>query len=220
MLSHERNLGRDRRAGRAPQASPSGLARRAGLDPTSFNKSKRQANDGRFRWPSTESISKVLRATGRRSTNSWASSRARVRKASSGRDFSFAGRARSRCSDWPRRVPAASSMTAGSPPARAGTSSTSHVARKQAGRLRARGAGRFHAAALPRRRRADRRTRCAGSPRRPRRRQDARGRGDGQDAAAPDTADRRGGIGNPAHPPRSFPASEIEWMARIVWASQ
>lgn len=44
--------------------SPSGLARRAGLDPTTFNKSKRVARDGRPRWPSTESIAKVLEATG------------------------------------------------------------------------------------------------------------------------------------------------------------
>lgn len=44
--------------------SASGLARRAGLDPTSFNKSKRLGPDGRERWPSTESISKVLDATG------------------------------------------------------------------------------------------------------------------------------------------------------------
>lgn len=43
--------------------SPSGLARRAGLDPTTFNKSKRFAPDGRPRWPSTESISKILKAT-------------------------------------------------------------------------------------------------------------------------------------------------------------
>lgn len=43
--------------------SPSGLARRAGLDPTTFNKSKRVAQDGRPRWPSTESIAKVLEAT-------------------------------------------------------------------------------------------------------------------------------------------------------------
>jgi len=42
----------------------SGLARRAGLDPTSFNRSKRAAPDGRPRWPSTESIAKVLAATG------------------------------------------------------------------------------------------------------------------------------------------------------------
>ncbi|MBI3452863.1 MAG: helix-turn-helix transcriptional regulator [Rhodospirillales bacterium] len=43
--------------------SPSGLARRAGLDPTTFNKSKRVARDGRPRWPSTESIAKILEAT-------------------------------------------------------------------------------------------------------------------------------------------------------------
>ncbi|CTQ45172.1 S24 family peptidase [Roseibium aggregatum] len=44
--------------------SPSGLARRAGLDPTAFNPSKRVAGDGRPRWPSTESLAKVLAATG------------------------------------------------------------------------------------------------------------------------------------------------------------
>lgn len=44
--------------------TPSGLARRAGLDPTTFNKSKRVSPDGRLRWPSTESIAKILDATG------------------------------------------------------------------------------------------------------------------------------------------------------------
>ncbi len=44
--------------------SASGLARRAGLDPTTFNKSKRTTRDGRLRWPSTESIAKILAATG------------------------------------------------------------------------------------------------------------------------------------------------------------
>jgi phage repressor protein C with HTH and peptisase S24 domain len=44
--------------------SPSGLAKRAGLDPTAFNPSKRHGNDGRPRWPSTESIAKILAATG------------------------------------------------------------------------------------------------------------------------------------------------------------
>jgi len=43
--------------------SPSGLARRAGLDPTTFNKSKRITKEGKQRWPSTESISKILTAT-------------------------------------------------------------------------------------------------------------------------------------------------------------
>ena len=44
--------------------SASGLARKAGLDPTAFNPSKRIGADGRNRWPSTESVSKVLTATG------------------------------------------------------------------------------------------------------------------------------------------------------------
>ncbi len=43
--------------------SPSGLAKLAGLDPTSFNKSKRISPDGKPRWPSTESLSKVLNVT-------------------------------------------------------------------------------------------------------------------------------------------------------------
>ncbi len=44
--------------------SASGLAKRAGLDATTFNKSKRVMLDGRERWPSTESVAKVLNATG------------------------------------------------------------------------------------------------------------------------------------------------------------
>ena len=44
--------------------SASGLARLAGLDATAFNKSKRVSKDGRERWPSTESIAKILEATG------------------------------------------------------------------------------------------------------------------------------------------------------------
>ncbi len=53
----------DRLAERAG-LSASGLARRAGLDPTTFNKSKRVTPDGRERWPSTESLAKALAATG------------------------------------------------------------------------------------------------------------------------------------------------------------
>jgi len=44
--------------------SASGLAKKAGLDPTSFNPSKRHGPDGRPRWPTTESISRVLDASG------------------------------------------------------------------------------------------------------------------------------------------------------------
>ena len=44
--------------------SASGLAKKSGLDPTSFNPSKRHGPDGRPRWPTTESIAHVLDASG------------------------------------------------------------------------------------------------------------------------------------------------------------
>jgi len=53
----------DRLAARAG-LSASGLAKKAGLDPTTFNKSKRVTPDGRARWPSTESVAKSLAASG------------------------------------------------------------------------------------------------------------------------------------------------------------
>jgi phage repressor protein C with HTH and peptisase S24 domain len=45
------------------EMSTSGLARQAGLDPTSFNMSKRVSDDGKRRWPSTASLAKILNAT-------------------------------------------------------------------------------------------------------------------------------------------------------------
>ncbi len=44
--------------------SVSALARLSGLDPTTFNRSKRINASGKERWPTTESISKILDATG------------------------------------------------------------------------------------------------------------------------------------------------------------
>ena len=44
--------------------STSGLARSAGLDPTTFNKSKRVTREGKNRWTSNKSVAKVLTATG------------------------------------------------------------------------------------------------------------------------------------------------------------
>jgi phage repressor protein C with HTH and peptisase S24 domain len=62
MLTHDQIWAAlDRLAARAGLSS-SGLAKRAGLDPTTFNKSKRVTSDGRERWPSTESIAKALAA--------------------------------------------------------------------------------------------------------------------------------------------------------------
>lgn len=64
MISHEAIWGAIDALAEKYDLSPSGLARKAGLDPTAFNKSKRLGADGRLRWPSTESLSKVLDATG------------------------------------------------------------------------------------------------------------------------------------------------------------
>ncbi|MDO1580915.1 helix-turn-helix transcriptional regulator [Rhizobium oryzicola] len=64
MLSHEAVWKAIDTLAERHQMTASGLARRAGLDPTSFNKSKRLGPDGRLRWPSTESLAKVLEATG------------------------------------------------------------------------------------------------------------------------------------------------------------
>jgi phage repressor protein C with HTH and peptisase S24 domain len=44
--------------------SASGLAKKSGLDPTSFNPSKRSGPDGRPRWPTTESVANLLEASG------------------------------------------------------------------------------------------------------------------------------------------------------------
>jgi phage repressor protein C with HTH and peptisase S24 domain len=64
MFSHEKIWEAIDSLAARHELSPSGLARKAGLDPTSFNKSKRNSADGRQRWPSTESIYKILEATG------------------------------------------------------------------------------------------------------------------------------------------------------------
>lgn len=64
MLSHERIWAAIDQLAERYGLSASGLARKAGLDPTSFNRSKRTSPDGRDRWPSTESVAKVLTATG------------------------------------------------------------------------------------------------------------------------------------------------------------
>jgi len=64
MLSHDNIWEAIDQLAARHDLTPSGLARKAGLDPTSFNKSKRNSSDGRQRWPSTESIHKILEATG------------------------------------------------------------------------------------------------------------------------------------------------------------
>jgi phage repressor protein C with HTH and peptisase S24 domain len=64
MLSHDQIWGAIDALADRYQMTPSGLAKRAGLDATTFNRSKRVGADGRKRWPSTESLAKILAATG------------------------------------------------------------------------------------------------------------------------------------------------------------
>ena len=63
MLSHERVWAAIDALAARYSLSASGLAKRAGLDSTAFNKSKRRSADGRPRWPSTESLAKIIEAT-------------------------------------------------------------------------------------------------------------------------------------------------------------
>ena len=64
MLTHENIWHAVDRLAATFGFSTSGLAKQAGLDPTTFNKSKRFSGDGKPRWPSTESVSRILDATG------------------------------------------------------------------------------------------------------------------------------------------------------------
>lgn len=63
MLSHDRVWAAIDALADRYSLSASGLAKRAGLDSTAFNKSKRLSSDGRPRWPSTESLAKIIEAT-------------------------------------------------------------------------------------------------------------------------------------------------------------
>lgn len=64
MLSHDQVWAAIDALAERHSLSASGLAKRAGLDSTAFNKSKRHSADGRPRWPSTESLAKIMEATG------------------------------------------------------------------------------------------------------------------------------------------------------------
>ena len=64
MLSHQQVWAAIDALAARYSMSASGLARKAGLDSTAFNKSKRLSADGRPRWPSTESLAKIMDATG------------------------------------------------------------------------------------------------------------------------------------------------------------
>src|ERR1700722_15525682 len=63
MLTHDQVWTALDRLAEAAGMSAWGRAKKAGLDPTTFNRSKRVTADGRERWPSTESVAKALAAT-------------------------------------------------------------------------------------------------------------------------------------------------------------
>jgi len=64
MVSHEEAWSSIDALARRHGLSVSALAKNAGLDPTAFNPSKRVSKDGRERWPSMETVAKILEATG------------------------------------------------------------------------------------------------------------------------------------------------------------
>src|SRR5215207_5289263 len=64
MLTHARVWAAIDRLAQRYNLSASGLARKAGLDATSFNKSKRISPEGRERWPFITSVAKVLAVSG------------------------------------------------------------------------------------------------------------------------------------------------------------
>ncbi|WP_457093376.1 hypothetical protein [Microvirga sp. P5_D2] len=62
MFSHKQIWAAIDTVAQAGGMSAAALAKRAGLDPTAFNPSKRVSSDGRERWPSTETLAKALKA--------------------------------------------------------------------------------------------------------------------------------------------------------------
>ena len=162
--------------------SASGLARKAGLDPTTFNRSKRQGHDGRLRWPSTELLAKILQATGASLDE-------------------FMGLLSTR-GEGSRRVPLIGMAQAGDGgffddagfPAGAGWDEIvfPNIADENAYALEI--SGDSMTARLSRRRRGDRLAQLARAARRPRRGQDARGRGARQGAQAPHRQDHRAAL--------------------------
>ena len=142
--------------------SASGLAKRAGLDSTAFNKSKRQSADGRPRWPSTESLAKIIEATNS-SLDEFFSLVEGKPHGAAGAAAADAGvhRAADRLRAGRRRRLLRRCRLSGRPGL--GPDRTAGDGGRRL--LCAAGAGRFHAAALPRRRHAGRAARAPRSAR-------------------------------------------------------
>ncbi len=63
MITNEKLWSAVEKLAKEHNFSCSGLARAAGLDPTTFNRSKRVSKYGQPRWLSIETIAKVLKIT-------------------------------------------------------------------------------------------------------------------------------------------------------------
>lgn len=188
--------------------SASGLARAAGLDPTTFNKSKRQGPDGKPRWPSTESITRALSAA----ESSWDEFAALLagRAGGAGRAIPIVGMARAGADGFfdEQGFPIGAAETVRFPDLGEERVYALEIAGDsmepvfRAGDIVIAQPG----AAV---RRGDRivvRTRAGEVMAK------VLGRRNEQMIELISL--------NPAHPPRDLPAAEIDWVARILWASQ
>ena len=192
--------------------SASGLAKKAGLDPTSFNPSKRNGPDGRPRWPTMESIARVLNASGAPVDE--------YMELLSGKKGRTSQNARhSRCWALPRRARAASSMIPVFPRVLAGTkieapgvTDTSAYALEITGDSMA-----------PVYREGDTIIVSPGATIRKGDRVVVR-TSDGQVMAKIMQKQSARSIElasfNPDHPLKTLEAKNVDWMARIIWASQ
>lgn len=188
--------------------SASALARAAGLDPTTFNKSKRQTADGRERWPSTESISRALLAV----DATWDEFAALVsgRSGAAGRAVPIVGMTRANAEGLfdERGFPVGADETIrfpdlGEEPVYAlEIAGDSMEPALRPGDIVIVQPG----AAVRRGDRVAVRTRAGEVMAK------VLGRRNDQTVELHSC--------NPAHPPRTLPAAEIDWIARILWASQ
>ena len=177
MLSHDRIWAAIDDVAKRYNLTTSGLARRAGLDPTTFNPSKRIAADGRERWPSTESVSKILKATGMSIADFMGLLDGKAARAARARAELPPGAAPRPRPGRRRRILRRRRL-----PRRPGLGPGRHSRPARRGRLCAEGDGQFDAAALSRRRHHHRLADRAVPEGRPGGGQDPRRRSDGEGA--------------------------------------
>ena len=211
MFTHDQVWSAIDRLAREQRLTASGLARRAGLDATTFNPSKRSTPDGHRRWPSTESIAKILEAT-RTSFSDFVGLIENEKPLPQQRRIPLIGLAQAGAGGFFDDVgqPAGSGWDEIEFPA--GQATCKVYAMEITGD-----------SMLPLYRDGDR---IIVSPAEPRRRGDrvVVRTTDGEVMAKVLMRQTASSVElhsiNPDHPPRTLAIGEIDWMARIVWASQ